>query len=476
MNQLTRVFCAIVGTTILLGAMLCEGNAASFECAKARSPTEKIICATPELSSRDDELSRAFRKRKAEIERQQGDVKSFIAEEHQSLTKRAACGTDLECLRAWYDQRITALGGVVPTERLPENSSADSIKTTKAPAPLATQPELLSFGSRVGMEVTVVAKQDIGTTHAVIRGVLTDANAKRFCAEYAHDQSQNCIKEFFDDNRLSGSISANCTERTFATFYGAHLRFVGKSTDPNLPEYIVQDQTNGSILDESGASGLSYDVEQFKALCPNSLTLASKADIQRVMAFSQMIDWTKKQGTKYAETHETDWKLSSKVDEMTDHQKVTVTSIQESDGNAIGQVTGTCVDGMVLFKALVVDDGGKPTIALANRSRNAVMGELRINDSEPRSAAFLTGDYANEIFFPLVGRTDRASQFLETHYNDTQSSILVAFGGKEGLFNDVLTTWRIYARFKTSNGTLLVKIPLFDDVVRRFVESCVGNS
>jgi uncharacterized protein len=438
-----------------------EGNAASFDCTKARSPSEKVTCATPELSSRDDELSRAFRKRKAEIERQQGDVKSFIAGEHQSLTKRAACGTDLECLRDWYDQRIAALGGVVPAERRPENSSANSPKAGDAPAPLATQPELLSFGSRVGMEVTVVAKQNIGTTHAVIRGVLTDANAKRFCAEYAHDQSQNCIKEFFDDNRLSGSIGANCTERTFTTFYGAHLRFVGKSTDPNLPEYIVQDQTNGSILDESGASGLSYDVEQFKALCPNSLTLASKADIQRVMAFSQMIDRANEQGTKYAETHETDWKLSSKVDEMTDHQMVTVTSIQESDGNAIAQVTGTCVDGMVLFKALVVDDAGKPTIELANQSRNAVMGELRINDAEPRSAAFLTGDYVNEILLPVMGRTDRAAQFLETHYNDIQSGILIALGGKEGLFNDVLTTWRIYARLKTSSGTLLIELAGF---------------
>jgi uncharacterized protein len=46
-------------------ALLCVPLAAfgaSFDCSKAHSDSEKIICADPVLSAEDDELARAYRK------------------------------------------------------------------------------------------------------------------------------------------------------------------------------------------------------------------------------------------------------------------------------------------------------------------------------------------------------------------------------------------------------------------------------
>ena len=42
----------------------------------------------------------------------------------------------------------------------------------------------IAYGSRVGMEVTVVGVSGIGTSHAVIRVKHTRENAKTFCTEY----------------------------------------------------------------------------------------------------------------------------------------------------------------------------------------------------------------------------------------------------------------------------------------------------
>jgi uncharacterized protein len=37
------------------------GHAASFDCTKAKSPQEKAICASPELSAADDQLAAAYK-------------------------------------------------------------------------------------------------------------------------------------------------------------------------------------------------------------------------------------------------------------------------------------------------------------------------------------------------------------------------------------------------------------------------------
>ena len=70
---------------------------ASFDCAKAQSYAEKQICALPELSYADDQLSSAYEAAK----RWTGNSDAFHTFVKQNWQKREAC-KDIPCLKVWY--------------------------------------------------------------------------------------------------------------------------------------------------------------------------------------------------------------------------------------------------------------------------------------------------------------------------------------------------------------------------------------
>ena len=51
----------LLSEILLLSASVAV-HAASFDCAKARTPQEKAICASPELSKADDEMAAGYRR------------------------------------------------------------------------------------------------------------------------------------------------------------------------------------------------------------------------------------------------------------------------------------------------------------------------------------------------------------------------------------------------------------------------------
>lgn len=73
----------------------------SFDCARARSPSEKIICADPDLARQDRELGRLFARAKAAAP----DPAAFQRESDARWHEREAECRDRECLQRWYAQR-----------------------------------------------------------------------------------------------------------------------------------------------------------------------------------------------------------------------------------------------------------------------------------------------------------------------------------------------------------------------------------
>lgn len=73
----------------------------SFDCAKARSAPERIICADPELSRMDRELGRLHARAKAAAP----DPAAFKRQNDQEWRRRESSCRDRACLLAWYDQR-----------------------------------------------------------------------------------------------------------------------------------------------------------------------------------------------------------------------------------------------------------------------------------------------------------------------------------------------------------------------------------
>jgi len=95
----------ILGIFLLL---IIAGNidAASFDCGKATSEVEKIICSSDELSKLDESLNKAF----LEALRRTDIKKRTIESQRQWLkNKRNAC-QNAECLKEAYETRIKELG------------------------------------------------------------------------------------------------------------------------------------------------------------------------------------------------------------------------------------------------------------------------------------------------------------------------------------------------------------------------------
>jgi len=76
-------------------------SAASFDCAKASSISENIICMDPELSQKDDELGYLFTKAKSLV----GNDSEFRKNNVEAWRWREANCFDRSCLINWYANR-----------------------------------------------------------------------------------------------------------------------------------------------------------------------------------------------------------------------------------------------------------------------------------------------------------------------------------------------------------------------------------
>ncbi len=97
--------------TLLPALLLFAGgaaSAASFNCAKAKTPDEKAICASSALSDLDTQMATLFGVR-MKIPMLMGSRGAAQDEQSQWLQSRHACGASASCLTASYKGRISVL-------------------------------------------------------------------------------------------------------------------------------------------------------------------------------------------------------------------------------------------------------------------------------------------------------------------------------------------------------------------------------
>ena len=82
-----------------LGAAAPSGP--SFDCAKARSTVEKMICSDAELTRLDRELGRVY----ARAKNAAADGAAFRRQNSEEWRRREATCRDRECLLRWYANR-----------------------------------------------------------------------------------------------------------------------------------------------------------------------------------------------------------------------------------------------------------------------------------------------------------------------------------------------------------------------------------
>lgn len=95
----------------VLFSLVIASNAytASFDCNKAKTASESIICSNPELSLLDNEYSALFSKATDDTTKTGKVTKDTVA----ALNWREANCRDKECLQEWYRDRISSLQGTM---------------------------------------------------------------------------------------------------------------------------------------------------------------------------------------------------------------------------------------------------------------------------------------------------------------------------------------------------------------------------
>ena len=107
--------------TTLLALTVSYAHAASFDCTKARSQVEHLVCDTPALSQLDETLATTYR----------AALSNDPASRQRQLTwlreTRDRCN-DAPCLAAAYQTQIQAMGGK-PARRHANSDYADEPRT-----------------------------------------------------------------------------------------------------------------------------------------------------------------------------------------------------------------------------------------------------------------------------------------------------------------------------------------------------------
>ena len=102
---------------LLMAALPSMAGAASFDCARARTPDERTICGDRALNDRDVHMAVLYGLDIRLVP--MGSRDAIKRDQALWLRARRACGADARCLAHGYDKRIAALQAVIDTRVYP---------------------------------------------------------------------------------------------------------------------------------------------------------------------------------------------------------------------------------------------------------------------------------------------------------------------------------------------------------------------
>ncbi|WP_425416497.1 hypothetical protein [Oricola indica] len=133
--------------------------------------------------------------------------------------------------------------------------------------------DLIPYGTRVGMDVTVISRQNLGSDSARIVIEHTRQNAINFCRDYVGKVTEECIQEEMA-LPIADHIEANCKNGEFQDAFGQKLRFDGlnsNQSDVGDPRHLLWSFENDEYLGNYSASGYFERLIAYDELCPNSV-------------------------------------------------------------------------------------------------------------------------------------------------------------------------------------------------------------
>ncbi|MCA0203278.1 MAG: hypothetical protein LCH92_02970 [Proteobacteria bacterium] len=136
-------------------------------------------------------------------------------------------------------------------------------------------PDLVAYGSRAGMEVTILSRQGIDSAAAEVRVAHTPENARAFCTLYVMDPSEACVTATLADvaGWVGDRIAGDCTAGVFTGLWGGRMRFLGRlpARSEFGAEWDFREEGSDTPLDGTTASGYGVVLDQFRSICPARL-------------------------------------------------------------------------------------------------------------------------------------------------------------------------------------------------------------
>ncbi|MBY3328775.1 hypothetical protein HFO02_35435 [Rhizobium laguerreae] len=236
--------------SLIMGAAFAASPAfaASFDCRKASTADERTICSSDELSGLDDAMAAGYR----EARKQAPAIAKPLS--RSLLLERRACGADINCLKATMTKAVGAYKSIILGEPI-EGDQKDKVY----------------YGSRAGMQVSVVSRSGIDTPRAVIQIEHRREDAVAFCRDYVLKVTDQCIQDELAID-LQNQFTGDCKTGRFTTITGQSYVFFGRNTATNAGtmgnDFVLIDPDTNEPLDGSMASGYPVAIDQFKELCP----------------------------------------------------------------------------------------------------------------------------------------------------------------------------------------------------------------
>jgi hypothetical protein len=172
-------------------------------------------------------------------------------------------------------------------------------------------------------------------------------------------------------------------------------------------------------------------------------------EAKKAAEWREKIEEAKKKGPEYAaRIRDITWSLTERMNPMTEEIEYKVSSTQPNGKGAVAFIDGVCVKDRVVFQATLQDanDPNRP-LGCPPSAEGAVVGNKRINEDRVLPTAFPTGKWRNRITVSTLSFSQNSAESADT-------------------------TWRALAEVETSQGTLYIKIPMFNEKIQTLITNC----
>ncbi|MBP1874056.1 uncharacterized protein J2Z19_003780 [Ensifer adhaerens] len=240
---------SLIGPAVLAVLVANSAHAVSFDCKKASSADERAICSNDQLSSLDDAVDAGYR------EARRASPATSWPLSRALLAERGSCGSDTACLKAAMTKAIKAYKSVI----LGDSSGGTTQDNAK-----------IYYGSRAGMQVSVVARVGLNTRHAAMTVEHRRVDAVAYCRDYVQNVTDQCIAEELAI-KLDNKFIGDCKTGGFTTITGQSDVFLGRNRSGSASmgnAFVIIDTDTNQPLDGGMANGYPVALPQFQALCP----------------------------------------------------------------------------------------------------------------------------------------------------------------------------------------------------------------